>query len=306
MEKTIKNILVICGPTASGKTSLAISVAKLLPKANILSADSRQIYKGLDILTGKDIPNDLPSSIIIYGLDLIASNKIFNLSDFVDYAGKIINKSLENNTPLIIVGGTGLYLKATTSNLLNVHVPPNSKLRAKLEKMNLVDLKKLLCEIAPKKFASLNNSDINNPRRLIRAIEIASSSNQVGILTESNSPDIKFHWIGLRVDNIIQENNIRERVLHRIKRGAIEEVLELIKKYPDTSFPVHSSLGVKYVKAYLDRKITKEECVDLWTKAEVDYARRQIVWFKKQHEIVWYDKGSINQDSIKSLSALIL
>ena len=300
------SILVICGPTASGKTSLSLEIAKLLPKANILSADSRQIYSGLDILTGKDIPENIPDSIKIYGLDIVEADLSFNLADFVQYAQSIIRKSLDEKTPLIIVGGTGLYLKAITSNLLNVHIPPNQKIRRELEKKDLASLQKILLKLNPEKLKSMNNSDLHNPRRLIRAIEISKGQTPgVSSSRESCLTPPYFLWIGLNPDKDTLKENIRLRVLERIDSGAVDEVKNLIKNNPDKNHPVFTSLGVREIKDYLDQKISREQLIDLWTKAEIDYARRQIVWFKKQTGIVWYDRSSIENKLISNLAKIV-
>lgn len=332
----MKNILVICGPTASGKTSLALNIAKKLVGAihespartsspavagltpfnsvNILSADSRQVYQGLDIVTGKDIPNNIPSNIQFFGLDLANPSEVFNLSDYVNYSQKIIQESLLKNVPLIVVGGTGLYLKAITTSLLNVAVPPDDKLRKKLEKLDIPKLQKKLQKLNPEKFASLNNSDVNNPRRLIRAIEIVSALSKTSSVsrlggtsctlspanggaiqvTLSANPPI-FHWIGLRQAKEVQKSGIRQRVIERLDAGASAEVKKLFKKYSDQSLPLFSSLGVKQIIEYLDKKISREELIDRWTAAEIDYARRQMVWFQKQPGIIWYDKSKANK-----------
>ncbi len=295
------NIIVICGPTASGKTSLALSIASQLPKANILSTDSRQVYRGLDIVTGKDIPPDLSDSIKFYGLDLVSPGSDFNLWMFTDYAKKVIQSSLKENVPLIIVGGTGMYLKAITSDFLNINIPKNDKLRQKLEAMDKLSLQKLLLKINPEKFQSLNNSDLNNPRRLIRAIEIATTSlrgakrrgNLTPSITDPTTPN--FLWIGIEQDKEILKEKIRQRVIDRIGSGAIEEVRDLLRKFPDQTLPIYTSLGVKNIIEYLDKKITREELIDSWSGSELDYARRQMVWFKKQPGIIWYDKGKINK-----------
>jgi tRNA dimethylallyltransferase len=300
-------ILVICGPTASGKTSLALSVAEKLlqhyPSVNVLSADSRQVYQDLDIITGKDIPESLSPRIRFFGLDLVEADKVFNLSDFVNYSRKIIQNSIKDNAPLIIVGGTGLYLKAVTSDLLNVHVPPNQPLRRDLEKLDLHSLQSRLSKLNPQKLASLNNSDLNNPRRLIRAIEISSSaplSHPVGGSHPVSEPN--FVWIGLKQDKEVQKATIRQRVLDRLDSGALEEVKDLIIKYPDHSPAIFTSLGVKQIVQYLEKKLSLEKLIDLWTLSEADYARRQMVWFKKQPGIVWYDKDRVDQVLINSLA----
>lgn len=291
----MKNILIICGPTASGKTSLALKVAHLLPKVNILSADSRQVYQGLDIVTGKDIPKGLPLSIKLFGIDIAEANKKYNLSDFTHYSKVIVQQSLDQNTPLIIVGGTGLYLKAITSNLLNVHVPPNDKLRKKLEKLDIPKLQNKLQKLNLEKFASLNNSDVNNPRRLIRAIEIASSLPVGAHRDAPDKPLPHFLWLGLRQDKEAQKAGIRQRVIERLDAGAPAEVKKLFKKYSVQSLPLFSSLGVTQIIEYLDKKISREELIDRWTAAEIDYARRQMVWFQKQPGIIWYDKSKVNK-----------
>lgn len=336
MTNQNKNILVICGPTASGKTSLAFGIAKKLVGAirespirtsslrgtkrhgnltppisvHILSADSRQVYRGLDIVTGKDIPTDLSSNIKFFGLDLANPSEVFSLSDYVEYAQKIIQESLKQNTPLIITGGTGLYLKAVTSNLLNVNVPPNEKLRKRLEKLDITKLQIKLQKINPQKFASLNNSDVNNPRRLIRAIEISwslrggtptwqspstlSPAHGGAIQISTLNTSLTFHWVGLRQDKEVQKACIHQRVVDRLDNGALDEVKKLIKKYPDQNLPLFSSLGVKQIIDYLNKKISREELIDQWTASEVDYSRRQMVWFQKQPGIIWYDKSREN------------
>ncbi|KKU05320.1 MAG: tRNA dimethylallyltransferase [Candidatus Collierbacteria bacterium GW2011_GWB1_45_35] len=325
-------ILVICGATATGKTSLALKVAteiislsslrgakrrgspgyplrvNLTPSTsvNILSADSRQIYRGLDIVTGKDLPRDLPPMIRFFGLDLVEPNQPFSLLDYVRYAKKVIQESLDKDIPLIIVGGTGLYLKAITSDLLNVQVPPNQSLRLELEKLTLVELQNQLQEVNFEKYKSLNNSDIHNPRRLIRAIEISSANPSLrgGIPTWQSHSTPTFLWVGLRQDKEAQSASIRQRVLKRLNAGAIDEVKQLIKKYPERDMALFTSLGVREIIEFLNKKISREELINLWTATENDYVRRQMVWFKKQPGIIWYDRNKINKDLAIKLAEL--
>jgi len=304
-----QKIIIICGPTASGKTGLALQLAKVLPKANLLSVDSRQVYKNLDIITGKDIPKNLPQKIKVFGHDIFNPDEVANLADYVRYSQKIILESHKTNTPLIIVGGTGLYLKALTQNLSDVMVPPNPNLRQKIEKLSLKELQDLLQKENSKKFSSLNRSDSMNPRRLIRALEISQS--KIDISSSSHSRESgnlyrSFHWIGLMPDKNTLKENIHTRVLERLEAGAIEEVSHLFKKYPDKKLPIYTSLGVPQIINYLAQKITKDQLIDLWTNAEIDYARRQVVWFKKQSNIVWYDKDIDKSTLSKELSKIFL
>lgn len=295
-----QSIVVICGPTASGKTSLALQLAKELPRASVLSVDSRQVYQEIDIVTGKDIPRDLPNKITFFGLDLFKPNEVSNIADFSKYAKKIIHDSSISNTPLIVVGGTGLYLKSITESLSNISIPPNPKLRKELEQLSLIELQEKLKKINPDKYSSLNHSDMMNPRRLIRSIEISQSKDLPTIQVQPQKQN-SYIWIGLLPNKNAIKENIKKRVIGRLKNGAIGEVKKLLEKYPDHSLPVFSSLGVSQIHEYIDKKISKEKLIEMWTNAEVNYARRQIVWFKKQPNIVWYDKSS---DHLKLVAKL--
>lgn len=286
--KSKTNIVVICGPTASGKTELALQLAKELIKVNILSVDSRQVYKGLDTITGKDIPRDLPKNIKVFGLDIFNSNEMANLGEFVRYSQNIIRSSVDTQTPLIIVGGTGLYLKAITQDLSFVAIPPNQTLRKELEQLSLSSLQEKLKIENPKKFSTINHSDLMNPRRLIRYIEISIS--KITPQKLFSNQNIEFHWVGLMPEKDSLKDQINRRVEERIKNGAIDEVKFLQKKYPDKTLPIYSSLGVLQIIDYLEKKISKTKLIEIWAKAEIDYAKRQIVWFKKQPNILWYDK----------------
>lgn len=303
MAKTKQQIVVICGPTASGKTGLALQLAKELKRANILSVDSRQVYKCLDIITGKDIPQNLPSGIKIFGLDLFSPNERANLADFVRYSKKIILDSKNSETPLIIVGGTGLYLKAITQDLTDINIPLNPKLRQKLEKLSLEELQQLLNKENPQKFTSLNHSDSMNPRRLIRYLEISRSKK---ILTQENfhSDDVSFHWIGISSDKNTLKENIHNRVLERIESGAINEIKDLLKNFPDKKLAIYTSLGASQIIDFIEDKVSKEKLIENWTVAEVSYAGRQTVWFKKQPDIVWYDKSTDKTKLVNQLKKI--
>lgn len=301
MVKT-KNVVVICGPTASGKTGLALQLAKELPKANILSVDSRQVYKGLDLVTGKDIPHDLPPNIKLFGLDLYEPTEKANLADFVRYSDTVLHDSLQSNTPLIIVGGTGLYLKGIIEHPKEIMVPPNENLRLQIAKLSLEELQSILKKIAPQKYSSLNRSDSMNPRRLIRYIEIVSTPIKPSIKKEKTP--VNFILVGLLPDKKTIKEQIRVRVLKRLSSGAINEVKGLINKYSDKNLPIYTSLGVSQIREFLDQKISQEQLIDIWTNAEVDYARRQIVWFKKQTNIVWYDKSIGREQLISKLKKI--
>lgn len=282
--------LVICGPTATGKTSLALKVAKLLSgHTSIFSIDSRQVYPEVKIISGQDIPEDLPSNIHFFGVNLFSANRPANLSDFVNLTREAINDAIQKKHHLIIVGGTGLYLKGLLEDLTDINIPQNEILRNELEKQTVSDLQEKLKAIDPSRFRSLNQSDQNNPRRLIRQIEISLNTavpktilpllklklQSIGLLPPKNLPDL-----------------IYKRVIKRLEENALEEVTILLKNHPDRSLPIFSTLGIKQILNFLDQKITYDEMVKHWVIDEVNYAKRQMVWFKKQTSIIWYDENT--------------
>ncbi|MBU0569753.1 hypothetical protein KKB40_03150, partial [Patescibacteria group bacterium] len=182
----MKNALVICGPTATGKTSLALRLAKKLD-GELVSVDSRQVYKKLDIGTGKDLPSGsklkaknsrLPeyyevNGVKIWCYDLVEPTEEFSVGQYITIANVII-KDIETRKKLpILVGGTGLYIQGMTDGISTALIPKNARLRKLLEKKSAEELFEMLFKIAPAKATSLNSSDKKNPRRLIRAIEVA-------------------------------------------------------------------------------------------------------------------------------------
>ena len=283
----MEKVLVICGPTATGKTSLAFNVAKYFDQVSIISVDSRQVYQELNIVSGKDLPVDLPSNIHFFGLDIWKPTDRANLSEYVDLIRKTITTEVGLRRKVILVGGTGLYLKGITDDLSDISVPQDPKIREELEKLSVVNLQEKLRKVDSIKFNKLNNSDLNNPRRLIRYLEIALNKN--GKKNISPVPNVNFIWIGL-LPSKDQLSAIRNRVLERLKNNAIEEVKNLIEKYKDLKLPIFTALGVSEIVSYLNHEINMDQLVELWTRNEFNYSKRQMVWFKKQPQIFWYDE----------------
>jgi tRNA dimethylallyltransferase len=282
-------IPVVCGTTSSGKSSYTFDLAKKNKHTNILSADSRQFYRDIPIVSGQDCP---PQNITLFGQGILSLDEVSNIADYKKYASPIISKSIEENTPLIIVGGSGLYLKAITGNLTTTVVPPDEKFRSEAEKMSLEELQNLLKKTNPDKFNSLNNSDVNNPRRLIRHLEISRYNQSHSVIPDSiRNPDNIFSWIGLRKTSDQLAKDIHTRVITRLDQGAIEEVEKLLHNHPNQKLPIYTALGVKQIVEFIDGKIDKETLIKNWTQAEISYAKRQVVWFKKQPGIIWYDNN---------------
>ncbi len=287
MDKKKKQITIVCGPTSTGKSDFAFNLAIQSQPSLIVSADSRQFYKGISVISGQDTKANLPKNCLLVGQNFLNPDEEFSISQFRNFF--LTQLKIFPNRHIFVVGGSGLYLKAITENLETISIPPNHNLRQELEKLSLPGLQKKLSTADPKKFNNLNNSDINNPRRLIRAIEIAMS----GIKTTKpkQSTNLNFTWIALKDSFKNLETKIETRVNDRIKNGAISEVQSLLEEYKDQSLPVYSTLGVREIISYLNKEISLEVLVSKWTSAELQYAKRQMTWFRKQPQIVWYDKG---------------
>lgn len=259
-------ILIICGPTATGKTALAAELAKKF-NGELISADSRQVYRGMDIVTGKD----RPKGVKIHGLDLVKPNEEFSVAHFVKLTRTLINQIIKRKKLPIIVGGTGLYLKSLINPPATINVKPDWQLRKKLEKKSVRQLQAQIKKINPDKWLSMNYSDQNNPRRLIRAIEVAKSLR--GPTLQADKYDAL--WVGLTADKKILDQKIAERVRKRVNKGAVNEWKKLKAKY-SASLPSMSSIGYRELP-----DITN------WIVAEQQYARKQLTFFKKIKAIIW-------------------
>jgi len=262
----MKKILIICGPTATGKTKLAVQLAQKF-SGEIISADSRQVYKGMDIVTGKD----RPTGVKIYGLDLVRPDEEFSVAHFVKFARALINQI---SLP-IIVGGTGLYLDSLINPPQTLSVKPNWKLRKKLEIKSIRELQNQLKKLDARRWRSMNHSDQQNPRRLIRAIEVNLQGQSLQVPNLQAEFDVL--WIGLTAKKEILDQRIAKRVKARVRAGAVKEWQQLKKKYR-LNLPSMSALGYRQLP-----DIAK------WIKAEQQYSRRQLVWFKKNSHIHWFD-----------------
>ncbi len=266
----MNKLLVICGPTAIGKTQLALSLSEKF-SGTLISADSRQVYKYMDIGTGKDAKN-------ILGYDLVNPDEEFSISQYSRFARKKVQEIQKKNKLPILVGGSGLYIKSVTDNVDTINIPSNKTLRDNLKDKNVEELIKIL-EIADlDKLESMNNSDRNNPRRLIRAIEVAADSN-----TRVKSNYVyNILFIGLSASLEELKRRIEKRVDERVKQGFSDEV-EFLKKNNFWSGAPSKTLGYK-------------DWPDIakWKSEEIQYAKRQMTWFKKEKRINWFDVTSEN------------
>jgi len=303
----MKPILIISGPTASGKTSLALKLMKLL-NGELISADSRQIYKGFDIGTGKDHPKNIK----IHMIDILSPNIQYSVSQYRETALKIIKNIQSKGKLPIIVGGTGQYIQSLIESPRETFdIKPNKLLRFFLNKFNVKTLQFIYKLLDKQKFSQLNHSDVNNPHRLIRKIEIKLSRSPLfkgrfpkgerGFKIKNWNLKIKnyelkikkYVHISLTAPNSYLFKNIDQRVDERIKAGLFNEIRNLLKKYP-WSAPAFRTHAYKEFEGVIAIRQTGKEAIPLevinqWRFDEHRYVHRQKSYFKKIPNIHYFD-----------------
>ena len=305
MKKNKPPLIVICGPTGSGKSSMALKLAKEYSDVEIISADSRAIYKGMDIGTAKT-PRPMHrresklAGIPHHMIDIIKPNQKFTVALFKKQATKIIKKIQQKKGIPFLVGGTGLYISAIVDNLTIPEVKPDEKMRAKIEKEiqenGLDSLWQKLLKIDPQ---AKNFVQKENPRRVIRALEVCLKTGQpFSQLRTKTESEFEILQIGLKIERTKLYSQINQRVEQMIKDGLVEEVKKLIKKY-SPSAPGLATIAYKEIMLYIQNKITLQEAIDLIKKNTRHYARRQITWFKKDKRIRWVATYSQANNLIK-------
>ena len=280
MKNKLSKILIIVGPTSSGKTSLSIKLAKKF-NGEIISADSRQVYKGMDLGTGKVTKKEM-QGIKHYLLDVVFPNTQFNAAKFVKLGDKAIKEIIKKGKLPIICGGTGFWIDALLYGLPET-VAPDWKLRKKLEKLSAGELFNKLRRLSPER---ARNIDPNNKRRLIRALEIALKTKKPVPLP---SKIIKYDAfkVGILRDRQDLKESIHKRLLIRMKLGMAREVSNLHKN--GVSWRCLDDFGLEYrfISRYLRGWLDKETMLKQLEIAINQYAKRQMTWFKKDKEIYW-------------------
>lgn len=281
----MNKLLCIVGPTGTGKTARAIEEAQKTPSI-IVSADSRQVYRGMDIVTGKDHPKGIK----IYGIDIVDPDQSCSVAVWHDAVMPNIEKAWQESRQVIVVGGTGLYVKALTDGIPTMQVPINQPLRDELSSLSITELQQKLHKLNPSKFTSMNHSDSLNPRRLIRAIEVAGHPERTCPEQGRRSRRIScdYQLIGLKYfDDSNYSSAVRQRVLDRLKQGAVQETKSFLSKY-GKSIQSMSAIGYRSLINFIENKCTKQEMIDSWVEGELAYSKRQFTWFRKQ-PVIWYD-----------------
>lgn len=272
--KELPKIIVVCGPTATGKSDKAASLA-LEHNGEIVSTDSRQVYKGLDIGSGK-ITKKETQGVSHYMLDVASPLRIYSIAQFQKKASKHIEDILKRGKTAILCGGTGFYIDAIIYNTSFPEVGINNKLRKKLEKKTVQELFKLLKKKDTRRAKEI---DPYNKVRLIRALEIIETLGKVPEVSKKMQYNVE--WIYLDFPDEILKERIHTRLLKRMKQGMVQEVKNLHAK--GLSYPRMERLGLeyKYLALLLQNKITKKEFLDQLESAIWHYAKRQRTWFKK-------------------------
>jgi len=284
------NPIVIVGPTCSGKTDLAISLAEKIP-SEIISADSRQIYKHLTVGTAKPTQNELQKAKHHF-IDFLGPDVNYNVSKFEKDALAIIEKLQKSNQTPIIVGGSGLYIRAIVDGIFDT-VDTDQEYRLQLMKQreeygNEYLLEKLK-EVDPKSAQKLIPQ---NWKRIIRALEVYKITGKpIWKLQQEYKREfnIEFQQFGLNWEREILYDNINLRVDKMIDEGLVDEVKSIIDMGIDKKINALNTVGYKEIIEYLDEKISLERAIELIKRNTRHYAKRQLTWFRKDERVKWID-----------------
>lgn len=303
MEEKVskKDVIVIGGPTASGKTGLSIELAKKI-NGQIVSADSMQIYKGMDIGTAKVTKEEM-QGIKHYMIDIISPNKRYSVADFKLNAENAIEEILDNGCIPIIVGGTGLYINSLIYNINYPQLEFDKEYREYLENQakntgleNLYEQAKKIDEEACRKISP------NDKKRILRILEIYNQTGKTKTELEkssrTNPPKYNYKIFGINYERSKLYDRINYRVEKMFEEGLLEEVEEIKNKYKE--FPTAmQGLGYKEVVDYLEKRCSYEEMVEKIKQETRRYAKRQVTWFKGIKELIWLDATRGNEKNIE-------
>lgn len=296
-------VIVIAGPTASGKTSLAIALAKQVG-GEIVSCDSMQIYKDMTIGTAKPTKEE-QDGIPHYLIDFVQPDRRYTVSDFCIDAKVAIKEILAKEKVPIVVGGTGLYIDSLIYEIEYPEIKTDEDYRRQLEKIAEQDGLELLynqaCQVDEEAMKKISPKD---KKRILRVLEIyhdtGKTKTQLEIESRKNEVPYCYYVFALDMPRDILYERIERRVDQMIQQGLIQEVESLLQKYE--SFPTAmQGLGYKEVKEYLEGNISKEEMIDILKKETRHYAKRQLTWFRKNKEIIWLNALDGTQQNVSKI-----
>lgn len=285
--------VVLLGPTASGKTKWGLLLAKEF-NGEVISADSRQMYKKMDIGTAKDpgewkwsgllkayMVEEVPHHLV----DFLNPGNAFTAAEFRDKSLSLIRSIIRRGRTPFVVGGTGLYIKTLVDNLKIPRVPPNMKLRRSLEGKSLDELARLLATMDPETAAVI---DIKNKRRLVRALEVCIMSGApFSKQQQKGKPVVNALQIGIDVPRDELYGRINTRIDGMMEKGLLNEVKELVRQKYAWDLPSMSGIGYRQFREYLDGTLTLRETVERLKRDTRHFARRQLTWFRRDPRIHW-------------------
>ena len=300
------DILAVVGPTACGKTSLAVDLALSIGGAEIISADSRQVYRGMDIGTGKDLAEYTRNGITVpsHLLDIVDAGEKYNLFEFQHDFLKAYEDIKARGAFPVMCGGSGLYVESVLRGYRLLPVPENPELRARLEEKSLEELTAILAG-----YKSLhNNTDTDSKKRAIRAIEIEEYYLNCPV-EERSFPQINALVVGVSVDREVRRERISRRLRERLKEGMVEEVRALLDSGLDPEQLIYYGLEYKYLTLYLTGAMGYDDMVRGLEIAIHQFAKRQMTWFrgmeKRGVDIKWVDASLERGQLVEQIKKLL-
>ncbi len=284
-------LVILGGSTATGKTALAIELAERLRDDGravaIISADSRQVFRGLDIATAK-VTADERARVPHHGLDLVDPDAPFNVAAFADHARAVLTDVARGAGVAILAGGSGLYLRVIGRGLDTDALPSDAGVRARLEADLVAD--GLLASVTRLEATAptlAQSVDLRNPRRVVRALEIAELRGDGPPPSPLGYPG-PMAWLGLTVAPDVHERRIADRIRAQFGAGLLDEARSLRERF-DPGLPAFSAIGYREAWAVLDGELTLDAAIDLDAQRSVAFAKRQRTWFRSEPGITWLD-----------------
>jgi tRNA dimethylallyltransferase len=289
------DLITVLGPTATGKTQFAVQLTGLIG-GEIISADSREVYRGMDIGTGKDLNDYIVNGkqISYHLIDIVDAGEKYNVFRYQSDFLKVYDNLKSKNILPVLCGGSGMYIEAVLKGYKLINVPVNESLREMLNKYSLQELEQKL-----KQYGQLHNkTDVDTKKRAIRAIEIAEYYKTHPDI-DFSFPEIKSLIFGIKFDRKIVKERITYRLKERLQQGMIDEVEELIKQGVDTDTLEYYGLEYKFIVKFLKKELSYNHMVEKLNVAIHQFSKRQMTWFRKMErqgfKIYWID-GELPED----------